>query len=125
MDPQPALTIPPEIRSFLESLLKDTNMRTVDDEVREEMIKELYIRLDDFLTNAIIEHLPEEHLDDFITMNEQGKPMAEMQQFLIEKMPGASQVFATAFDDFRSLYLSSVAVKRQEGGVIENTNQNE
>jgi hypothetical protein len=112
MDHQSGLVIPPEIRSYLEALLTDAQMTTIDDDTKEEMIKELYIRLDDYLTNTIVEHLPEEHMDAFLKMNEEGRPMSEMQQFLMEKMPDASQVFASAFDEFRSLYLSSVAVSR-------------
>ncbi|MCL4418994.1 DUF5663 domain-containing protein [Patescibacteria group bacterium] len=106
------LEIPQEIRNYLDGLLKDAGMTTLDDAMREEMIKELFARLDNFIASAIIEKLPPENLDEFIKMNEEKKSQAEIEQFLKDKMPNAQEVFANAFSDFRNLYLSNVSVAR-------------
>src|SRR3989344_268045 len=63
---QQILQIPPDVRSFLEGLLTDAGMTSLDDEMREEMLKELYGRLDNHLSATIIDNLPPENLDEFI-----------------------------------------------------------
>lgn len=105
------MQIPQEIRSFLENLLQDAGM-TLDDSMKEEMVKELYARLDNFITAAIVDNMPEDKIEEFISLNEQKKPKEEVEQFIADNMPNAQEVFTKAFTDFRSLYLSGVAVDR-------------
>lgn len=109
---QAKLEIPQEIRNFLDGLLKDANMTALDENMREEMIKELYARLDNFITTAIIDNLPPEHLDEFIKLNEEKKPQTEIEQFLKDKMPNSQEVFSSAFSEFRDLYLGNVSLSR-------------
>lgn len=106
------LEIPSEVRTFLEGLLTDAGMTTLDEGMRGEMVKELYARLDNYMTSVIVDNLPAEHLDAFIKMNEEKKPRNEVEQFLKEKMPNTQEVFAKAFADFRDLYLGNVTVAR-------------
>lgn len=109
----PANKIPDEVRAFLESLLQDAGMLTLDNEMREEMIKELYGRLDSFVTSTIIDNLPPEHLEAFIKLNEEKKAQSEVEQFLKDKLPNAPQIFANAFAEFRDLYLGNVVTARE------------
>lgn len=109
---QPKLEIPPEIRNLLEGMLKDANMVSLDDSMREEMIKELYARLDNYITTAIIDNLPPEHLEAFIKMNDEKKSKEEIEAFLKDKMPNTEEIFAKAFADFRQLYLGNVSLSR-------------
>lgn len=102
--------IPQEVKNFLEGLLKDAGMTTLDDNMRKQMIKELYARLDNYIASVIIDKLPPEYLDEFIRMNEEKKSQAEIEQFLKDKMPNAQEVFRNAFADFRDLYLGNVSV---------------
>lgn len=106
------LTIPMEVKNFLESLLNDAGMATVDAEMREEMIKELYVRLDNYFTSTIVNNLPPENMEEFIKMNEEKKPQAEIEQFLKDKIPNAQDIFAKTFMEFRDLYLGNATVKR-------------
>lgn len=110
--------IPAEIKSFLEALLADAGITTIDDETRDEMVKELYVRLDHYLTNTIIENMPRENIEEFIKMNETKKSMEEMQKFLMDKMPNAQGVFVKAFDDFRNMYLANVNASRDKEAII-------
>lgn len=103
--------VPAEIRNFLDGILNDANM-TLDDITREEMIKELYARLDNYLTTVIVDNMPPEHLEDFIKLNEEKKSREEIDAFLKEKMPNAQEVFTKAFADFRQLYLNNIYVAR-------------
>lgn len=109
---QNQVQIPAEIRAYLEGLLADANMTTLDDSMREEMIKELYTRLDNFITAAVIDNLPSEYLEVFIKLNEDKKPQAEIEAFLKEKMPNYQEVFTKTFAEFRDLYLGNIAVSR-------------
>ena len=106
------LQIPPEVRNFLEGILTDAGMTTLDDEMREEMIKELYARLDNYITSAIVSKLPSEYSEEFIRLNEEKKSQQEIQQFLQDKLPNAQETFALAFSEFRDLYLGNVTVAR-------------
>lgn len=105
------IEIPAEIRSFLDSILNDANM-SVEGTLREEMIKELYARLDEYLTTIIVDNLPAEHLEDFIKLNEEKRSREEIDAYLREKMPNAQEIFAKGFADFRQLYLDNVYVAR-------------
>ena len=104
--------IDPQVRTFIEGLLTDAGMTAVDDTMREEMIKELYVRLDNYLASVIAESLPQEHFDDFIKMNEEKKSREEVEKFLQDKVPNVNEVFTKAFADFRAMYLGNVAVAR-------------
>lgn len=106
------LEIPAEIRTFLEGLLQDTGMKTLDEEMKEEMIKELFARLDNYMTSVIIDNLPAEHLEPFTKMAEEKKSRQEMEDFLKANMPNATEVLARALIEFRELYLGNVTVAR-------------
>lgn len=109
---QQAVAVPAEIRGFLEGLLKDANMSALDDSMREEMINELYVRLEQFLTGKIIDKLPPDKVEEFIKMNEDNKPQTEIQEYLQANIPSAPEMMTNAFMEFRNLYLGNVAVAR-------------
>ncbi len=119
IQPQKPLEIPSDIKAFLESLLNDAGMQTLDQPMREEMVKELYVRLDQHMTATIIDKLPAEYLEAFIKMGEEKKSMVEIQQFLTDKMPNAQEVFARAFADFRETYLGGVTTSRNVQNVMD------
>ncbi len=104
--------IPPEVKTFLEGILTDANMVTTDDAMRDEMIGELFVRLDSYMTTVIIDNMPAENIDEFIKLNEEKKPREEIEAYLKEKMPNAQEVLTKAFMDFRDMYLSNVTVAR-------------
>lgn len=106
------LQIDPQVKIFIDNLLKDAGMTSVDEAMREEMVKELYVRLDNYLASVIAENLPQEHFDEFIKLNEEKKSREEVEKFLKDKVPDVDQVFAKAFAYFRTMYLGNVAVAR-------------
>ena len=103
--------ITPEVRSFLDGLLEDAGMN-FEPEMKEQMIKELFARLDNHIISVIVENMPPENLDEFIKLNEEKKPKEEIEKFLVDKMPNAKEVMAQAFVQFRDLYLGNVADAR-------------
>lgn len=106
------MQIPTEIRTFLEGLLQDAGMTTLDSQMREEMIKELFARLDNFMLTTIVEGLPADKLEEFTKMSEQGKSREELESYLKTHIPDAQEVFARAMLEFRDLYLGNVTAAR-------------
>lgn len=109
-----SLTIPPEVKTFLEGIMTDANLTTLDQEMRDEMVKELFARLDAFVTSKLVEGLPPEQLESFMKMADEGKSKEETQAFLTKHLPNAPEFFANAFGEFRDLYLGNVALGKHE-----------
>lgn len=105
--------IPPEVISYLENLLKEANITPIDEAMRQQLLLELYARLDSFITSTIIENMKPEDMDEFIKLNDEGRPREEIENFIKEKIPDGEQVFAKAFIDFRDLYLGNTGVSAQ------------
>jgi hypothetical protein len=107
-----SINVPPEIRIYLEGLLIDAGMTSTEENLHEEMINELYLRLDNFIVATIINNIPDEDLEEFIRLNEEKRPKEELEKFLKEKIPNFQDVFAQAFIEFRDLYLGSYTVAK-------------
>ncbi len=101
------LQIPPEILTFIETLLNDAKITPIDGDMKQELINQIYVKLDNFITTSIIDNLPPEHLEEFMKMNEENRPRAEIDAFMSQKIPNSQEVFAKAFLDFRDLYLGN------------------
>lgn len=113
--------MPPEIKSFLEGIMLDANITTADEETKDEMLKELFARFDNFMTSSIVENLKEEDMDEFIKMGAEKKPREEIEKFITEKIPNASEVFSQAMMTFRETYLGGVVEARNASPSIEPT----
>ncbi len=110
INPSQNPTIPDEMRTYIIGLLNDASMGDMDPDLREEMIKEIFERLDKYITSVIIENLSAESVETFIKMNEEKRSQAEIQKFMMENIPNATEVMTKAFVDFRELYLGKVTV---------------
>ncbi len=104
MQPQ-TVTIPAEIRAFLDDLLKQGNVLATDEEMHEALIQELYIRLDKFLFTRMLETLPAEKYNDFVALSADPARRDELQIYLQSNIPNTQDFFLIAFDDFRKEYL--------------------
>lgn len=104
--------IPQEVRAYLEGILQDAKMLSLDDQMKEEMIKEMYVRLDNYMTSVIVDAMPQDQIETFIKLNEEKKPKTEVEQFIKDHIPNAQELFTKAYVEFRDLYLGNVAVKR-------------
>ena len=87
-------------------------MLELDEAMKNEIVNELYTRLDNFMASTIIDNLPPEAVEEFIKLNEQKKSQAEIEQFLKDKMPNSQEVMTQAFMNFRDMYLGNVSVAR-------------
>jgi hypothetical protein len=59
---------------------------------------------DSFVFIVIVEHLPEKHLDAFLTMSVQKISKTKIAKLVDMYIPHRSKVFAEAFEDFRAVY---------------------
>jgi hypothetical protein len=109
-----SIVIPANFRDFLKSLLQEANMSSIDAEIYEGMVQELYLLLDNYLATVMVDHLSPQDLDVFTKMNEENKSKEELALFLNEKMPDHKEIFSKAFSEFKRLYLEAVTAKRGE-----------
>lgn len=105
--------LPDDIKNFLDEILRGANMTSLDQKTHDDMIIELYLRLDDYMLGTITEKLSAEKLEEFTKMAEAGKTREELQQYLQTNVPDATEVFANAMIDFRNLYLGNVDKARE------------
>jgi len=101
-----------EVKVYLEGLLEDAGITPVDELMKEELLKEIYVRLDNYLATVILDNMPTEHLDTFIKMNEEKKSKEEMETFFKEKVPNYKEILTKAFAGFRDLYLGNITATR-------------
>jgi|GEM_PF-1168240 len=100
-----AREIPPEIRAYLEQLLADANMFVADEKLHEDILQDLYDKLDEFIAIKVVESLPADKLAVFTQMNNEQKSKEEIEQFLKDAIPNAQEVMKNIFFEFRDIYL--------------------
>lgn len=101
----PQLTSNQVIEDFLQKLLEEAGMDTASPEVREQMFKDLKLRLNDRLFGTVIANLIDEKLTEFRQITEKEISEEELQKFIDANIPNAQEVFAQAMTDFRKDYL--------------------
>ena len=102
------LQIPPSVRSLLESILNDAGLNSLDQKMRDEMITNLYLKLDKYMLTTIVANLPADKLEEFTKMAETGKNQEELNVYLKKHIPDAEKIFARSMLEFRELYLGTV-----------------
>lgn len=106
--------IPPDIKIFLERILEEADLLLLDDETYNTILKSMYLQLDQHLLGRILEALPEDKLEGFIALDAAEKtsnPQA-VQDYLEKNLPQAKDIFAKAFEDFKTMYLESIAQEK-------------
>lgn len=111
--------IPADTKAFLESILQDAGMTSLDEQTHEQMVLDLFKRLDAYMLTTIVESLPDDKLEEFTKMAESGKSKADLETYIKTHVPDAVEVFARAMLEFRNFYLGNVGVSKN---VIQNSN---
>lgn len=99
------IRIPDTIRPYLESIITDAEIRVLDEAMKEEIINELFLQLDDYLAAVIVDNLQKDDLEVFITMNKEKRSREEVEDFVRAKIPNAQDVFTNAFIEFKKVYV--------------------
>ncbi len=94
--------ITPEIRAFLEKLLEDKKI-SVEGELKQQMISDLYDRLEVRFYQLVIEHLSVKELETLGELADKGQD--EVQGFLRKHIKNINEVFGQAMKEFASAFL--------------------
>jgi len=112
---QKSLVVPEEIKAYLEDIVVQAKIPVQDEASREQVIQDLFLRLDKYIAIKLAEHLTEDQAKQFVAMQQEGKPQEEVDAFITTNIPNADQMFANIFVDFRDFYLSGQSVLQQTG----------
>lgn len=93
---------------FIEELIDASNFTDIRPEVREEIKKDLYRKLDDFILARMIAAFSEEDLKKFEELLDNNAPDEEIQQFGPTHIPDFTTFLTNVFIEFRSVYLGEV-----------------
>jgi len=97
----------PEIRKYLQQLLKDAGQKDLGAELEEEMLNDLHARLEDRLILAAMENLPQDKQNELGHMAENKENPDKIQAFLQKNIADYNGVFARALEAFRETYLGA------------------
>lgn len=111
MDENTPQAIPVEIRTYLEGIIEEADILIFDEQDREEILGDMYEQLNQFLIQKILELLPEEKIDAFIALDEENKGPDDIQKFLEATIPEEKEVLAQAYDEFKQVYLETIAIE--------------
>ena len=95
----------PQIEKFLKELLRDAGQTDLGKELENQMIQELYGRLEDRLIATAMNHLTTAQQDELEKMGANKKNSAKAEAFFRQHIPNYDKVFAEALVDFRNLYI--------------------
>lgn len=93
-----------QINMFLDKLLAEKGMTGLDQEIYEQLRKDLYSRVEDRLNAAILDSLPKHVWPDFEKLLDQ-KEQKPIHDFLEKHIPDLQTVIASTLLSFRSVYL--------------------
>jgi hypothetical protein len=99
----------PEIHRFLKELLIDAGQTGLGEEVENQLIEDLYSRLEDRLILTAMASLPPDKQRELeeIAANKKQDPK-KVEAFLMENIPDYAKVIGTALADFRNTYIEAV-----------------
>ncbi len=108
------IAIPEEIQVYLNRLLDESGMTGLEDSVRESMLQDLFLQLDDYIIEKVVDYLPEDKLNGFTDLMKQNPPKDQVEDYIRKNVPNAQDVFTVAFADFRDIYLQAAKDAQQE-----------
>ncbi len=93
------------IQAYIDQLIKDKNFPDLTDEVREQVKRDLVVRLDDFIMARIISALSDEEVVRFESMLKEQKPEPEIQQYIVDHVTDLTNLLTETLMEFREIYL--------------------
>ncbi len=106
--------IPPEIQQYITSLLQEAGKSNLSQEELTSATNDMYHRIETFLIDKLVENLPETKLEEFTNLSEQATDATVLQQYLQQNIPNVQDVFAKAFEDFRTTYIQQAKSTPQQ-----------
>jgi len=90
---------------FVERLIEEKGLNSLDDEVLKQLKNDLSSRLEDRINAAILSALPPRKIEDFEKILEQGSA-DEIQSFCSKNILDLDQLVASELMNFRQTYLT-------------------
>lgn len=109
------VAIPPDIYAFLDRLITEAGVDPKTEKAkRDEVIHDLFVQLDDHLTDVMIDNMTDEQLEVFTQMNQEKKPQEEIQAYVRKSIPDYEKIFSNAVIEFRDMYLPYIPAPKQQ-----------
>lgn len=96
----------PELRAFIDNMLTAAYGDTLEATIREVMITDLYPRLEQTLSLAMLAKLTPEQLQEVEKMTDDNVPPETIQAYVIQTIPNYAEVLEEALKEFWTLYIS-------------------
>ncbi len=97
------------INQYIDDLIDKKNYPDMDDSVREELRKDLQIRLNDFIMARVIAAFSDEDVTEFENLLKQNTSQAELQQFAVDHIANFTEFMTDVLIEFQGVYLSTPA----------------
>ncbi len=97
------IPMPPEIRQFLEDMLKDADAMPEAEELKEMMLSDLYTRLQAKLFLLLADKLEEDQLETYSRLSTLDP--AQGNAYLDDVLPNYRQLFLQTLAEFRGVFL--------------------
>ncbi len=94
-----------ELEQFVDRLLEEKAMVDLDEEVLQQLKKDLFDRVEDRINAMLLAKLPADKLADFEKLLESGSD-EEVQKFCSDAIPKLDEAIAAELLAFRTTYLS-------------------
>jgi hypothetical protein len=107
-----AAQIPSEVRRYLEELLTTAGVTSIP-RAHEQMLQELFERLNSFTVTAYINSLSSKDREIFYRMIATFHPQDKLEQFLHDHVPNLQAVHIKALEEFRKKYLREISAARR------------
>lgn len=95
------------ISKFVNDIIKAKNFRALDDDVRNQLEKDLKNRLLDQIDRAVIEVLPEKKIDGLSELLDRKASQQEIQQYVANCGINTQKIVLETMLRFRALYLGN------------------
>lgn len=89
---------------FVEDIMEEKGFENLEPEILLEIKKDLLSRLEDYINIAVLDHMPEDKIEEFDKLLDQDDPIA-VQNFCQKYIPDLQNFVTQAMANFRSSYL--------------------
>lgn len=103
--------IPNELKVFFQGILDEADIFIADEEDLNDLLISMYGHFNNFILSAILEHLPAEKVETFVDLSEQEGSTTQVQDYIEKNLPNSKEVITKAYEDFRNLYLDTIAIE--------------
>lgn len=101
----PNLDLPEPLQLFLDSCLWEKGIRNIPQDLHDQMIRDLAVRLETWLLQEAAGHLEEKDIKDFDALMGEEPTKEKVQMFLQDHIPNLDAIFENSMLMFKDTYL--------------------